>query len=95
MRFVLIGDSGQRDALTYEEMAGEFPDQVALIMIRQVGDDDEDRNTEVHARAIVLRSEGIPLYLVANATQAAELAHKLKLCDEETIREVRTESGKR
>ena len=95
MRFVLIGDSGQRDALTYEEMAGEFPDQVALIMIRQVGDDDEDRNTEVHARAIVLRSEGIPLYLVANATQAAKLAHKLKLCDEETIREVRTESGKR
>ena len=95
MRFVLIGDSGQRDALTYEEMAGEFPDQVALIMIRQVGDDDEDRNTEVHARAIVLRSEGIPLYLVANATQAAELAHKLKLCDEETIREVRTESGTR
>ena len=95
MRFVLIGDSGQRDALTYEEMAKEFPDRVALIMIRQVGDDDEDRNTEVHQRAIALRAEGIPLYLVANATQAAELAQKLKLCDAETVREVRTESGKR
>jgi phosphatidate phosphatase APP1 len=95
MRFVLIGDSGQRDALTYEEMAGEFPERVALIMIRQVGDDDEDRNREVHERAIVLRSEGIPLYLVANATQAAELAQRLNLCDAETIREVRTESGER
>lgn len=95
MRFVLIGDSGQRDPLTYEEMAREFPGRVALIIIRQVGSDDEERNREVRERAESLRAEGIPLYLVADALEAAELARDLKLCDEETLREVRTESGNR
>ncbi len=94
MRFVLIGDSGQRDPLTYEEMAREFPGRVALIIIRQVGSDDEDRNREVRERASALREEGIPLHLVADAIGATELAHGLKLCDEETLREVRTESGR-
>src|SRR5262249_24336935 len=44
MRFVLIGDSGQRDPLIYEEMAREFPGRVLLALIRQVGADDDDRN---------------------------------------------------
>lgn len=95
MKFVLIGDSGQRDALTYEEMAREFPGRVLLIVIRQVGKNDEDRNKQVRERASALRAEGIPLYLVADAMEAAELARDLKLCDEETIREVGTESGRR
>ena len=45
--FVLIGDSGQRDALTYEEMAREFPGHVKLILIRQVGSAKDDRNVEL------------------------------------------------
>ncbi|MGV1088694.1 MAG: phosphatase domain-containing protein [Mycobacterium sp.] len=95
MQFVLIGDSGQRDALTYEEMAREFPGRVDLILIRQVGDDDDDRNIAVRERATVLRAEGIPLHLVTDALQATELAQSLNLCDDETLREVRTESGRR
>ena len=95
MRFVLIGDSGQRDALTYEEMAREFPGRVELIIIRQVGTDGDDRNKEISERANALRAEGIPLHLVADANAAAELVHHLNLCDGETLREVRTESGKR
>jgi phosphatidate phosphatase APP1 len=91
MPFVLIGDSGQRDALTYEEMAREFPDRAALILIRQVGDDDDERNIELRSRATELRTEGIPLHLVADATQAAELSNELGLCDEETLVEVRAE----
>ncbi|MGV0993619.1 MAG: phosphatase domain-containing protein [Mycobacterium sp.] len=95
MQFVLIGDSGQRDALTYEEMAREFPGRVDLILIRQVGDDDDDRNIAVRERATALRAEGIPLHLVTDALQATELAQSLNLCDDETLREVRTESGRR
>jgi phosphatidate phosphatase APP1 len=93
MPFVLIGDSGQRDALTYEEMAREFPGRVTLIIIRQVGDDADERNTELRSRAAELRAEGIPLHLVADATQAAELSNELGLCDEETLVEVRAEPG--
>jgi phosphatidate phosphatase APP1 len=93
MPFVLIGDSGQRDPLTYEEMAREFPGRVTLIIIRQVGDDDDERNAELRSHAAQLRADGIPLHLVRDAVQAATLAHDTGLCDEETLVEVRTEPG--
>lgn len=94
-QFVLIGDSGQRDAVTYEEMAREFPDLVKLILIRQVGASKDDRNLELSKHATHLRGEGIPLYLVPDAAHAADLAHALGLCDEETVVGVRTELGLR
>ncbi len=93
MKFVLIGDSGQRDALTYEEMAREFPGRIELILIRQVGDDDDERNVELRSRAAELRIIGIPLHLVPDASVAAELAHGIGLCDDETLVEVRSELG--
>lgn len=93
MRFILIGDSGQRDALTYEEMVREFPGRAELILIRQVGDGDDERNAELSSRAAELRAEGIPLHLVSDASEAAELAHNSGLCDDETLVEVRAELG--
>ena len=93
MPFVLIGDSGQRDALTYAEMAREFPGRVRLIIIRQVGDDDDDRNIAVREQAETLRAEGIPFHLVPDAARAAELCQAEGLCDEETLVEVTGESG--
>ena len=92
--FVLIGDSGQRDPLTYEEMAREFPGRVSVILIRQVGSSKDERNVELSQKATALRGEGIPLYLVPDAAHAADLAHALDLCDEETVLEVRTELGR-
>lgn len=91
--FLLIGDSGQRDALTYEEMAREFPGRVKLILIRQVGAATDERNEELSKHATALRGEGIPLYLVPDAAHAAELARALDLVDEETVLQVRTELG--
>ncbi|WP_052960310.1 App1 family protein [Mycobacterium sp. EPa45] len=91
MRFVLIGDSGQRDPVIYEEVAREFPGRVRAAIIRQVGADDEDRNSALLQHAQMLRSEGIPMHLVADAARAAELVHRLRLCDEDTIAEVRAE----
>ena len=91
MPFVLIGDSGQRDPLTYEEMAREFPGRVKLILIRQVGDDDDERNTALRSHAETLRDEGIPLHLVSDASSAAEIVRDLGLCDDETLAEVAIE----
>ena len=93
MQFVLIGDSGQRDPLTYEEMARAFPGHVKLIVIRQVGSDDDERNSELREKAAALRDEGIPMYLVADAAEAAALAHGLDLCDGQTLRDVSAEDG--
>ena len=92
MPFVLIGDSGQRDGLTYEEMAREFPGRVTLIVIRQVGNDDDDRNSQLRERAETLRAEGIPMHLVPDASGAAQLFHAEGLCDDETLVEVEDES---
>jgi phosphatidate phosphatase APP1 len=92
MPFVLIGDSGQRDGLTYEEMAREFPGRITLIVIRQVGNDNDDRNSQLRERAETLRAEGIPMYLVPDASGAAQLFHAEGLCDEETLVEVEDES---
>ncbi|WP_059018925.1 phosphatase domain-containing protein [Mycobacterium sp. M26] len=89
MQFVLIGDSGQRDPLTYEEMARDFPGHVKLVLIRLVGSEDDDRNRQVSERAAALRDEGIPLYLVADASEAAAVAHTQGLCDDETLVAVR------
>lgn len=91
MRFVLIGDSGQRDPLTYEEMARDFPGHVALVLIRRVGSEDDQRNRDVAERATALRDEGIPLYLVSDAAEAAHLAQACGLCDEATVTAVRAE----
>lgn len=93
--FVLIGDSGQRDPLTYEEMAREFPGRVTLILIRQVGGDDDERNAGLREHSATLRDEGIPLHLVPDASRAAELAKDLGLCDAKTLVEVRTQRGSR
>lgn len=93
MQFVLIGDSGQRDPILYEEVARDFPEQVRLILIRQVGDDDDERNSTLSERATALRGEGIPFYLVPDAAQAAKLSEAMGLCDGETVLEVQTELG--
>lgn len=93
--FVLIGDSGQRDPLTYEEMAREFPGHVKLILIKQVGPATDERNMELAERATALRGEGIPMYLVPDALRAADLARAMDLVDEQTVDDVRIELGRR
>lgn len=88
MRFVLIGDSGQRDPITYSDMAAEFPGRVELILIRQVGASDDERNVAVRAHAETMRAAGIPLHLVADAAEAAALARASGLCDAATLDDV-------
>ncbi|BBY60690.1 App1 family protein [Mycolicibacterium sarraceniae] len=91
MRFVLVGDSGQRDPLIYEEMARAFPGRVALALIRQVGSEADERNNQLRKHAELLQAEGIPLHLVLDARQAAQLAANLGLCDQETVMQVGTD----
>ncbi|HQU59112.1 MAG TPA: DUF2183 domain-containing protein [Saprospiraceae bacterium] len=67
LRFVLIGDSGEKDPYIYRSIAEEFPGRVAAIYIRDVR---ARRRTRRLARYI--RETSADIKLVQNYTQAAK-----------------------
>ncbi len=82
--FVLIGDVGQGDPETYEDIARKHPGRVSAIFVVNVGSHLADRSEAVAARAAELREEGIPMYYVDTAAEAASVAASLGLVDRET-----------
>jgi len=70
--FILIGDSGQRDAEIYTKMAKENPDQVLAIYIRDVVG--KRRQVKVLQFAEELSSYHIPMMLVDDTEAAAKHA---------------------
>jgi len=87
--FVLVGDIGQGDPETYELMAREFPDRVRAVILIYVGSHLLERTEEVAERATRLREEeGIPMYYVQDAAEAATAAWQLGLVDDTAIAEV-------
>lgn len=46
MNFILIGDSGQRDAEIYAKAAGQFPGRILAIYLRDVGHTEKSANTK-------------------------------------------------
>lgn len=90
-RFVLIGDSGQGDPEVYLEFAGSHPQQVAAIIIVDVGPHLPERAQQLTARAIEAQAHGVQFHFVRDAYQAAEVAHELGFCDAATLEEVELE----
>jgi phosphatidate phosphatase APP1 len=91
MRFVLIGDSGQGDPEVYLEFAGSHPQQVAAILIVDVGEHLQERAQQLTARALEAQANGVQFHFVSDAYRAAEVAHELGLCDSATLEEVELE----
>jgi phosphatidate phosphatase APP1 len=84
-RFVLVGDIGQGDPENYEVMAREFPEQVRAIFLLYVGSHLPERIEEIASRAARLREEeGIPMYYVEDAVEAATAAWQLGIVDQQT-----------
>ncbi len=82
--FVLVGDVGQGDPETYEIMAREFPDRVRAALLVYVGSHLPERTAAVASRAARLRAEGLPMYYVADAGEAATVCARLGLVDPAT-----------
>lgn len=84
--FVLIGDSGQEDARLYATAAEEFGTRIKAIFIRDVDPQvTSNRNNVVAAAMVRAKSAGVPMHLVCDSTQAAEIASKLNLLDESDL----------
>ena len=66
LRFILIGDSGEKDADIYLELANQFPDQVAAIYLRIVNHEKKMQRV----RALFEGYTNTPVLLVENSEQA-------------------------
>lgn len=78
--FVLIGDSGQRDAELYATIVEEYPKRVKAVLIRNVSDDlRAEEIVELYDR---MRHDNTPMFLVKDSLEAGQAAVKLGLIDE-------------
>ena len=91
--FVLVGDVGQGDPETYEVMAREFPGRIRGIFVIYVGSHLAERSEQVAARSERIREEGIPMYYVADASEAVTVAWQLGLVDQSTTAAIAHELG--
>ena len=88
LSFVLVGDSGQRDAEIYQQIAIENPNRVEVIYIRDVR---PSRHEAVQAIADTLAEQGIEMLLIKNTEEAAAHALKRDFITAESIQGIVTE----
>lgn len=70
--FILIGDSGQKDAEIYSQVVREFPGRILGVYIRDVSN--EERDAAVQAIADAVRQSGVEMLLVRDTGEAARHA---------------------
>ena len=92
LNFILIGDSGQKDAALYAEIAREFPGRILSIYIRDVSG---PGRTEVHLQQLAgdLKKEGLDMLLVKDTAGAALHACEKGFITLEEYEKVRREVG--
>ncbi|MFT4781919.1 MAG: phosphatidate phosphatase APP1 [Psychroserpens sp.] len=72
LKFILIGDSGEKDADIYMDVANEFPLQVAAIYLRSV----KHRKKMLKIRSLFKDYNQIPVLLVESSDEAIAHARK-------------------
>ena len=77
MKFVLVGDSGERDPEIYRQIVREYPGRILAIYIRRITV--PGRDEQVQALAKEAKEEGVPLLLVPDTEAAAVHAAELGL----------------
>lgn len=69
--FILIGDSGQKDAEIYTQIAQDFAGQILAIYIRDVSQQNAKRQRQLQAIAQAVRRIGTQFLVVADTEMAA------------------------
>lgn len=90
LKFVLIGDSSEKDPRIYREIVGKMPDRIRAIYIRAVTPS-EERTAEVQALVAEVDALGVPMLLVKDSYEAAEHAAALGLIHPDALPEIREE----
>ncbi len=82
LRFILIGDSGQKDPEIYLQVIRDYPDRVKMVYIRNVS---ERREKEVLDIAAEMKKLGVELIMVKDTLEAAKHALGMGWIVEEDI----------
>lgn len=77
MNFILIGDSGEKDADIYTKIAREFPGRILAIYLRNVN----HRRKEKRIKKIIQSFDAAPILLVHNSGEAMKHAKDIGLID--------------
>lgn len=85
LKFVLIGDSGQKDAEIYQQVVKEFPRRILAIYIREVRKSRED---EVRLIGSALRQAGVEMLLMKDTVYAARHAIERGLIAPDSIEDI-------
>lgn len=91
--FILLGDSGQKDAWVFEDVVSEHPDRVLAAYLRDLNREKPDPKIEEVERRVAER--GVPMLRVHDTAEAAEHAADNGWISDAQLREVReaVESG--
>lgn len=90
INFILIGDSGQRDAQLYTGIVREFPDRILAVYIRDVtGPGKKEALLQELAREV--KEKGIDMLLVKDTAVAAKHAFEQGFITEEEYKKVKQE----
>ena len=89
LRFILIGDSGQKDAEIYSKIVKEFPRRIAAIYIRDVSK--EKRDKEINLISEGLEETGVEMLLVKDTEEAAKHAIAKNFISADTLKEIHEE----
>jgi phosphatidate phosphatase APP1 len=85
LNFILIGDSGQKDAEIYKKIALEYPGRILAIYIRDIR---KSRAKKVMVIGKELNYAGIEMLLIKDTVYAAEHAIKNKFIKKEYLQDV-------
>ncbi|MEJ2004200.1 MAG: DUF2183 domain-containing protein [Cyclobacteriaceae bacterium] len=86
MKFILIGDSGQRDAEIYAEIIANYPGRILVSYIRDVSD--SKRDAYVAHLSDRISERDVEMVVVKDTAEAARHAHQLGLLTAEELDQV-------
>ena len=89
LRFVLIGDSGEKDADIYHSVAKRHPDRIAAIIIRNVKN---NKNAKRIQRMFSRLPSGLNYHLVKSSEEAASHLKRLGFINHEQLVQVQKEA---
>ena len=92
MQFILVGDSGQKDAEIYTEVTRRYPGRVKTIYIRNVSG--RERAEEIQPLVEECREMGVEMLLVKNTVEAARDALSRGFISEASLPAIKGERKK-